>query len=81
VVLLVADQVQLGVDEVLVLDTLDDAERAPGDAVVDPGDLPRPVSKSGPGKSWIPRNSGGLEVMILGLTWGNAGRRPGGACL
>jgi hypothetical protein len=42
VILVVADQVQLGVEEVLVLDTLDDAERAPGDVVVDPGDLPGP---------------------------------------
>jgi len=29
----------------------------------------------------VPRNSGGLEVVILGLTWGNASRRLGGACL
>ena len=43
---LVADQVQLGVEEVLVLDTLDDAERAPGDVVVDPGDLPGPPDQS-----------------------------------
>jgi hypothetical protein len=29
----------------------------------------------------VPRNSGGLEAMILGLTCGNASRPPGGACL
>jgi hypothetical protein len=39
-VVALADQVQIGVEELLVLDTLDDAERAPGDVVVDAGDLP-----------------------------------------
>jgi cytochrome P450 len=29
----------------------------------------------------VPRNPGGLEGMILGLTCGNTSRRPGGACL
>jgi hypothetical protein len=46
VVLVVADQVQLGVEEVLVLDALDDAESAPGDVVVDPCDLPGPPDHS-----------------------------------
>ena len=34
------DQVEVGVEDVLVLDALDDAEGAPGDVVVDPCDLP-----------------------------------------
>src|SRR5215213_7923373 len=42
VVLVVSDQVQLGIEEVLVLHALDDAQRAPGDVVMDPGGLPRP---------------------------------------
>src|SRR5918997_7161118 len=42
VVVALADQIQIGVEELLVLDTLDDAERAPGDVVVDPRDLPGP---------------------------------------
>src|SRR5215207_6590086 len=42
VVVALADQVQIGVEELFVLDTLDDAEHAPGDVVVDPGDLPGP---------------------------------------
>ena len=29
----------------------------------------------------VPRNSGGLEAMILGLTCGNASRHASGACL
>ena len=37
-----ADQAQVGVEELLVLDAPDDAERAPGDVVVDPGDLAGP---------------------------------------
>jgi len=43
VVVALADEVQIGVEELLVLDTLDDAERAPRDVVVDPGDLPGPA--------------------------------------
>ena len=42
VVLAAADQVQVGVEQLLVLDALDDAEDAPGDVVVDPRDLAGP---------------------------------------
>src|SRR3954469_222188 len=42
VVFAAADQVQFGVEQLLVLDALDDRERAPGDVVVDPGDLAGP---------------------------------------
>jgi len=31
--------------------------------------------------SCVPRNSGWLEAMILGLTWGNASRHASEACL
>src|SRR4051812_23514285 len=41
-VLVAADQVQAGVEQLLVLDALDDAEDAPGDVVVDPGELAGP---------------------------------------
>src|SRR5215211_3005264 len=41
-VLAAADQVQVGVEQLLVLDALDDAEDAPGYVVVDPGELPGP---------------------------------------
>src|SRR5215218_3637276 len=37
-----ADQVQVGVEQLLVLDALDDAERAPGDVIVDARELARP---------------------------------------
>ena len=40
---------------------------------VDPPDLRR--------RPCVPRNSGGLEVMILGLTCGNASRHASEACL
>src|SRR4051794_24898774 len=36
------DQVELGVEELLVLDTLDDGERAPRDVIVDTRELARP---------------------------------------
>ena len=42
VVVAAADQVQVGVEQLLVLDALDDAERAPRDVVVDPGELAGP---------------------------------------
>src|SRR3954453_15769815 len=42
VVVALADDVEIGVEELLVLDTLDDAEHAPAEVVVDPGDLPGP---------------------------------------
>jgi hypothetical protein len=29
----------------------------------------------------VPRNSGGLEAMILGVTWENASRHASEACL
>jgi hypothetical protein len=35
----------------------------------------------GPGPACVPRNSVGLEVMILGLTCGNASRHVSEACL
>src|SRR5215207_8945872 len=41
-VLVVADQVEVGVEQLLVFGSLDDAEHAPGDVVVDPGHLPGP---------------------------------------
>jgi hypothetical protein len=41
-VLVPAEQVQLSVEPLLVLDALDDAQDAPGDVVVDAGDLPGP---------------------------------------
>src|SRR5919106_6244123 len=42
VVVALADRVQIGVEELLVLDALDDAEDAPGDVVVDARDLVGP---------------------------------------
>src|SRR4051812_42356769 len=42
VVVALADHVEVGVEELLVLDPLDDAEHAPGDVVVDAGDLTGP---------------------------------------
>ena len=39
VVVALADHVQVGVEQLLVLDALDDAEHAPGDVVVDPREL------------------------------------------
>src|SRR3954471_21456997 len=42
VVVALADQVQIGVEELLALDALDDAEHAPGDVVVDARELARP---------------------------------------
>src|SRR4051812_39028275 len=42
VVVALADQVQVGVEELLVLDALDDAEDAPGDVIVDARELARP---------------------------------------
>src|SRR5215216_2532968 len=42
VVVALADQVEVGVEEFLVFDALDDAEHAPGDVVVDAGDLSGP---------------------------------------
>src|ERR687896_1221788 len=41
-VLVAADQVQVGVEQLLVLDALDDAERAPRDVVVDARELTGP---------------------------------------
>src|SRR5215213_1895135 len=41
-VVVAADQVQVGVEQLLVLDAPDDAEDAPGDVVVDPGELAGP---------------------------------------
>jgi hypothetical protein len=35
-----ADQVEVGVEQFLVFDSLNDTEHTPGDVVVDPGDLP-----------------------------------------
>ena len=37
-----ADQVEVGVEQLLALDALDDAEDAPGDVIVDARDLARP---------------------------------------
>ena len=42
VVLAAADRVQVGVEQLLVLDALDDGERAPGDVVVDARELAGP---------------------------------------
>jgi len=45
VMLAVAKEVKVGVEQLLVLDALDDGERAPGDVVVDAGGLPGPPDK------------------------------------
>ena len=42
VMLAVADEVEVGIEQLFVLDALDDGEGTPGDVVVDSGDLPRP---------------------------------------
>src|SRR3954470_24186895 len=42
VVVALADQVEIGVEQLLVLDALDDAEDAPREVTVDPGELPGP---------------------------------------
>jgi hypothetical protein len=60
-VVALADQVQIGVEELLVLDTLDDAEHAPGDVVVDPGDLPGP-----PDQADDREGSVRLDVQVVG---------------
>jgi hypothetical protein len=56
-----ADQVEVGVEELLALDALDDAEHAPGDVVVDPGDLPGP-----PDQSDDRERSVRLDVQVVG---------------
>ena len=61
VVLAAADQVQVGVEQLLVLDALDDAEDAPGHVVVDPGDLPGP-----PDEGDDRERSVGLDVQVVG---------------
>src|SRR5215218_4258650 len=45
-VLVAADQVQVGVEQLLVLDALDDAERAPRDVVVDARELAGPPDQA-----------------------------------
>src|SRR5439155_24110324 len=60
-VLVAADQVQVGVEQLLLLDALDDAEHAPGDVVVDPGDLPGP-----PDQGDDRERSVRLDVQVVG---------------
>ena len=53
-------------------------------AFIDIDSLLRPVyghAKQGASYACVPRNSGGLEAMILGLTCGNASRHASEACL
>jgi len=62
VVLVAADQVQVGVEELLVLDALDDAEHAPRSVIVDPRELAGP-------RQVIARalRDAGMEVIYTGL--------------
>src|SRR5215207_179923 len=60
-VLVVADQVEVGVEQLLVFGSLDDAEHAPGDVIVDPGHLPGP-----PDQRDDRERSVGLDVQRVG---------------
>ena len=61
VVVALADHVEVGVEQLLVLDALDDAEDAPGDVVVDPGDLAGPPDQGDDRERAV-----GLDVQVVG---------------
>src|SRR5215210_1666053 len=61
VVVALADHVEVGVEQLLVLDALDDAEHAPGDVVVDASDLPGP-----PDQGDDRERSVRLDVQVVG---------------
>ena len=50
-------------------------------AVAEVVDAPPALCRARTEATCVPRNSGGLEAMILGLTCGNASRRASEACL
>jgi hypothetical protein len=56
-VLAAADRIEIGVERLLVLDTLDDAEHAPRHVVVDARHLPGPPDQSDDGERSV-----GLDV-------------------
>src|SRR3954447_11983200 len=60
VVVAFADEVEVGVEQLLVLDALDDDERAPGDVVVDARDLAGP-----PDQRDDRERSVGLDVHVV----------------
>jgi hypothetical protein len=66
VVVALADPVQIRVEELLVLDALDDAEHAPGDVVVDPGDLPRPPDQGDDRERSVRLDVQGVGAVIVG---------------